>query len=260
MDELDVRDLPQRTFVRQIRALAETESTNSIALSWSSQLRSTELPALVVTESQTAGRGRGANRWWSGPGALTFSLIIEPAEFDIPTERWPALSLTMGLATALVLQARVPSADVRLKWPNDVYLEGRKVAGILIESPPATNHRLVIGIGINVNNSLAAAPDDVRRRAVSLCDVLGEDFPRTELLHRLLAEIDAVLMALADDAPELHALWRKHCLLTGRSVVVTDQGRTIAGTCLGLDDDGALRIQTDQSIQRLFSGVVTDFA
>jgi BirA family biotin operon repressor/biotin-[acetyl-CoA-carboxylase] ligase len=259
VDELDVRRLPERTFVRQIRALAETESTNSVALAWSTQLGREELPALVVTELQTAGRGRGANRWWSGPGALTFSLVIEPIAHGVPRTLWPALSLTVGGAVAQSLAIAVPTADARLKWPNDVYLNGRKAVGVLIESPPTNSQRLVIGVGININNSLAAAPDEVRQRAIALCDVSGETHSRLELLAAILKQLEDDLADLSGGSQSLRARWRRQCLLTGRSILITDSGRTIAGTCLGLDDDGALRVQTGQSVERLFSGVVTDF-
>ncbi len=260
MDVLDLQPLRETTFVRGIRALAETDSTNTAAAEWSPQLTSEELPALVVAESQSAGRGRGSNRWWSGPGALTFSLVIEPGQHGIPMVGWPALSLTVGATTATALEAVLPGADVRLKWPNDVYLHGRKVAGVLIESPLETPRRLVVGIGINVNNSPAQAPDDVRSRAIALCDVAGGNVPRSLVLTKVLQQLDRDFRALAADAPDLRPRWRRLCLLTGRSVVITDSGRTIAGTCLGLDDDGALRVQTGHSLERLFSGVVTEFA
>lgn len=259
-DELDVREVPRRTFVREIRALDATDSTNSVALEWSARLRPRDLPALVVTESQTAGRGRGPNRWWSGPGALTFSLLLEPGQHQVTSAQWPALSLTAGAAVAAAVATTVPSSDVRLKWPNDVFFAGRKGAGVLIESPPTSAERLVIGIGVNVNNSLADAPDDVRARAVSLCDVAGTVVSRSELLIAILQQLEQDLQLLSGRRSELQSRWRKLCLLTGRTVVVTDSTRTVAGTCLGLDDDGALRVQTGQNVERLFSGVVTDFA
>ena len=258
MDELDVRHLPATTFVRQIRAFDETESTNSVALAWSTQLGPEELPALVIAERQTAGRGRGANRWWSGYGALTFSLLIEPEWHGIARARWPTLSLAVGGAIAVAVRSVLPMADVRVKWPNDVYVNGRKACGVLIESPPTNAQRLVVGIGLNVNNSLAAAPEDVRQRAIALCDVREAELSRNELLTAVLRQLESDLAALAENSLALVNRWRRDCYLTGRSVVITDSGRTIAGTCLGIDDDAALRVQTGHHIERLFSGVVTD--
>jgi BirA family biotin operon repressor/biotin-[acetyl-CoA-carboxylase] ligase len=259
MDELELTPLLRTTFVRQIRALAEVDSTNVVAADWSGSVTADELPALVITESQTAGRGRGSNRWWSGPGALTFSLLVEPGQHGIPMVAWPSLSLTVGAAIATALSGLLPQRDIRLKWPNDVYLDGRKLAGILIESPPATPRRLVVGIGVNVNNSLSDAPADVQRRAVSLCDAAGTLLVRTRVLEAILQRIESDFQLLASGQPELRDRWRRLCLLSGRSVIISDTGRTVAGTCLGLDDDGALRVQTGQTVERLFSGVVTEF-
>lgn len=259
MDELDLQSLPALTFVRTIRALAETPSTNTAAMDWSPQLQAEELPALVITERQTAGRGRGANRWWSGPGALTFSLLIEPGQHGIPMIGWPALSLTVGAAAATALERLVPTANLRLKWPNDVYANGRKLGGVLIESPPATPRRLVLGLGINVNNSLAAAPAEVQGRAIALCDIGTDAVERSAVLVQVLRQLADDLAALSADEPQLRERWRRLCLLTGRSVIIADSGRTVAGTCLGLDDDGALRVHTGQTVERLFSGVVTGF-
>lgn len=259
MTECDLESLQAETFVRTVRHTPESISTNTDALDWSRALGRRDLPALIVADRQTGGRGRGSNRWWSAEGALTFSLLIEPLEHGVPMPRWPALSLTVGAAIAEALAGLAPGADVRLKWPNDVYVSGRKVSGVLIEAPPDAGQRLVIGVGINVNNPLEQAPPEVRGRAVSLCEVLGRSQPMLPVLQAVLQQLELDLAALATEHPALLSRWRRLCLLTGRSVVITDSGRTTAGTCLGLDDDGALRVQTGRSIERLFSGVVTEF-
>src|SRR5690606_33648753 len=133
------------------------------------------------------GRGRGANRWWSADGALTFSLIIDAG--PIPAERRPLVSLVAGGAVCEIVAAALPAADVRLKWPNDVYVAGRKAGGILVEVPHEAPDLLVIGIGLNVNVSLRDAPEDVQQRATALCDVTGEILSINEILvaalHRL---------------------------------------------------------------------------
>lgn len=259
MTERDLESLQAATFVRTIRHRPESVSTNTDALDWSRELGRRDLPALLLADRQTGGRGRGANRWWSAEGALTFSLLIEPLEHGVPMPQWPALSLTVGAAIAEALSGFAPGADVRLKWPNDVYIGGRKASGVLIESPPDASQRLVIGIGINVNNSPEHAPPEVRARAVSLAEVLGGPQPKLPVLQAVLQQLEVDLAALATKHPSLLGRWRRLCLLTGRSVLITDSGRATAGTCLGLDDDGALRVQTGHTIERLFSGVVTEF-
>lgn len=256
-------DLPNRlrteTFVRTVEHLAETESTNDIALARADSLAAEQLPALVLADRQTAGRGRGGNSWWSAEGSLTFSLLMEPSAFGLPRDRWPALSLTTGAAVATALSKFAGGADVRLKWPNDVFLDGRKVSGILIEAPPSAPGRLVIGIGINVRVPFHEAPPDIRTRAVSLHEAAAE-IDRDDVLIAVLQTLEDFLSQLAAGESRLSQTWRRLCLLTGQSVVIEDVGRTISGTCLGIDDDGALRIQTGVSIERLFSGIVTSWS
>src|SRR5437867_3588245 len=96
----------------------------------------TELPLLVLAERQTAGRGRGANRWHSTDGAMTFSLALEAPPDRLPPSRWPQVALVGGLAMCEALQSLAPAADFRVKWPNDVYLGSGKICGILSESIP----------------------------------------------------------------------------------------------------------------------------
>ncbi len=139
-----------------------------------------------MPKNRLRGAGRGGNQWWSAPGALTFSLLVEPDRTWLPVSRWPEISLTVGSAVCLVLQVRCPGHDVQLKWPNDVFAAGRKACGILIEIPPQAPHLLVIGIGVNVNNSMANAPSGLQQKSVALCDLIGTSLDRIELLGELL--------------------------------------------------------------------------
>jgi BirA family biotin operon repressor/biotin-[acetyl-CoA-carboxylase] ligase len=254
---IDPFRVERETFVAEAEVHAELASTNDRALRLANT--AAQLPRLIVALRQTAGRGRGANRWWAGDGALTFSLLLDAAR--LPLERWPQISLTAGGAVCAALTAFLPTADVRLKWPNDVYVDGRKACGILVEVPPApATGRIVIGIGLNVNNSLDEAPPDVRARATSLIDVTGTTHDMTDVLIAILQRLDADLAALGVSDTGLPARWRRLCLLSGRSVALHDGTRSIAGTCLGIDDDGALLLQTEAGPRRFFGGVVEAFA
>src|SRR5262249_38308999 len=115
-------------------------------------LDETALPLLVVAEQQTAGRGRGADRWWSAKRALTVSLVLDAPHDRLPADRWPQVALLAGVAVCEALQGLAPRAELRVKWPNDVYLADGKVGGILCESIAGMSDRLVVGIGVNVNN------------------------------------------------------------------------------------------------------------
>ncbi len=140
-------------------------------------------------------------------GALTFSLVLEPRRVGLPIESFPQVALAAGLAVCEVIEQSLPRAVVGLKWPNDVFLSGKKVSGILLESPLSGSARLIAGIGLNVNNSLAAAPAELQRTAISMIDVAGEPLDRTEVLMLLLERLDLWLRgAGAQRARGLRAL------------------------------------------------------
>lgn len=256
MPYFDLHQLQADTFVRHVEHHAEIASTNSRALELASG--DSPLPILVTAEKQTAGRGRGDNRWWSAEGAVTFSLLLDAAERNLSSDRWPRVSLAAGVAVCEAVQALLPASAVGLKWPNDVHLDGRKVCGILVETPPRSG-RLVIGIGLNVNNSLAHAPDDVRGRATSLVDSAGIEFDPTDALVRVLRQIEANLHLLVSEETALARKWRTLSVLTGRVVELDLGSRRVSGRCQGIDDEGALLLQTPAGLERYFAGVVASY-
>lgn len=252
LNRIDPFRIERETFVVQAEVHAELPSTNDRALKLAASTART--PRLIAALRQTAGRGRGANRWWGGEGALLFSLILEVP--PVSPEQLPQVSLCVGTAVCEAAARFVPGGDVRLKWPNDVYLNGRKLCGILIETPPAVPQRLVVGIGMNVNNSTSAAPPEVSGRAVALCDCRSEPTDLTEVLCAVLGEIEDQLADFLRDRSLLAARWRQRCLLTGRSVMINNGQRSVTGTCLGIEDDGALLVETIAGPQRFFGGTI----
>jgi BirA family biotin operon repressor/biotin-[acetyl-CoA-carboxylase] ligase len=240
-------------------------STNDLALEQALQpgLRT---PRLIGAELQTGGRGRGRNQWWSNVGALTFSLILDPdadlrrqSAGPLAEQAWPRLSLCAAVALCDVLEERVPCGKPGLKWPNDVQVSGRKVAGILLETcpaPPGTARRLVIGVGINVNNSFVDAPEELRAVGASLSDLAGGLFDRTELLLAWVKGFLERAAALARGDPLLAQRWRSLCTLTGRQITLLAGDREVHGLCAGIDDHGALVVETPHRQERLFGGVV----
>ena len=211
-------------------------------------------PWLVLAERQTAGRGRGGNRWWSADGSLTFSLLLDRDQVE-PARR-AQLSLAVGIGLCRAVESLVPGLPVRLKWPNDLYVEGRKLCGILVEAPQGGAAGVVIGVGLNVNNSFALAPSELQTTATSLSDCHGHALDREAVLSRSLSEILQAIGRL-DESPELlQEEWASRCYLAGRIVhLETPRGRTI-GLCLGIDSDGALLLQSENGPSRHTSGVV----
>jgi BirA family biotin operon repressor/biotin-[acetyl-CoA-carboxylase] ligase len=215
------------------------------------------LPLLVLAARQTGGRGRGTNRWWSDTGALTFSLVLEVPPESLAPDRWPQLSLAAGLAVCETLEALVPRSECRVKWPNDVFLNDRKVCGVLCESVPGWRDRLVLGIGLNVNNSLSQAPPEVRQAATSLVDETGGAYDLTAALVDLLRRLDERIGQLLDGQFAAQAVeFRRRCYLTGKTLTVVSGGRTLVGRCQGTDDAGELLLRTESGTQRIVAGTI----
>jgi BirA family biotin operon repressor/biotin-[acetyl-CoA-carboxylase] ligase len=272
----ELERLVAETFVEHLDYHEQIGSTNDRALELADS-DDARFPLLVLAGSQTAGRGRGTNHWWSGHGALTFSVLLATESAQLPVERWPQVALTVGLAVCETLEALiargVPTAElatlpaVSLKWPNDVYLEGRKICGILVEVPRNRTGRLLLGIGINVNNAVADAAVELQNTATSLCDVTGCRYPLSDVLVEVLKQLATRLQPADLWNAEVRAGWRQRCLLTGRRVQVDLGVRQTAGICRGIDEEGALLVAVDagevdatsatEKIVRCFAGVVT---
>ena len=152
ISDSDIELIKANSFAQAVEFHRELPSTNDLALRRAMH-DELQTPFLVLAGFQTAGRGRGSNRWWSAPGALTFSLVLDTRRESPTGACAPRFSVTTALSLHDALSQYAPPGEIRLKWPNDVYLGPRKVAGILLEQSSACLNRLVVGVGINVNNS-----------------------------------------------------------------------------------------------------------
>ncbi len=269
-EPFDPQRLQLETCVRQVDYHDALDSTSDRALKLAGA-EDLQLPLLVLADRQLAGRGRGDNRWWSGDGALTFSLILpkhpaaashrtatqrETSVLATPRPEGAFVSLGAAIAVERAIAATLPDCELRLKWPNDVYLQRKKVCGVLVESPAVARPVFVTGIGINVNNSLKGAPDEVRARAISMCDAGGRSLDRNELLVRVLREFELILSGLADGSLSLREMWTRACMLQGRQVSVQSGGQITTGLCEGIDDDGNLLIRSGGGLVRCSTGVI----
>lgn len=251
----DLRRLERQTFVRRIEFHDELDSTNNLALELAKE-DDVELPLLVLTEQQTAGRGRGSNSWWATRGALTFSVLVETVQQQLPPATWPRISLSTGLAVCEALGGLAPTADLRLKWPNDVFLDGSKLCGVLVEAPSGRMDRLVVGVGINVNNSFATAPEELKSLATSLYDSTQEVRNLADVLAEVLLRIESRLQSVRDGDAELTRAWRERCLLKNSLVSLRTGDQLVQGRCRGIDEDGALLIESSTGQTRHLAGVV----
>lgn len=198
----------------------------------------------VVARAQTAGRGRHERQWISPPDAgLYFSMVLRP-RFEI--SRWPLITLMAALA---VHDALVAACDLRtdIKWPNDIYVEARKLGGILAETvETATGRAIVLGIGINLNDK--ALPPELKATASSVESVTGRAVDREALLGQLVRALGVRYAALnsPQGAARTREEWMKRSSYgEGKRVRVACGTEVFEGTTRGLAADGALRVETD---------------
>ena len=189
------------------RHYARTDSTNTRAR----ELAAAGAPhgAVVTADEQTAGRGRQGRTWTAPPGkALLYSAIVRPLD-----ERHLALPLAVPLAVCAAAEELQPGIECGVKWPNDVWLEKRKLAGVLIEARPQDGWA-VIGVGLNLSISPYEFPPDLRKTATSLSGVAAPG--ATAVLNRHLADwVEA-------DQPTVLSAWRRRDALRGREVAWED--------------------------------------
>lgn len=223
--------------------LPEVPSTNTYALRLARE--GANDGTLVITNFQSAGRGRTGRVWQSQPGQhLALSLVLHP--------RFPPQFLVM--ASALAVAAAVEDqAQLRaeLKWPNDVLVAGRKVCGILIES---SGDYAVLGIGVNVNDSLAHAAD-LRDRAATLAELTGCPIAREPLAGAILKRLDELYGQLQDDSaiaqPAIRTEWASRLVTVGRRTRVVQSGNVVEGMAQGVDEGGALVLLLDSGERRM---------
>jgi BirA family biotin operon repressor/biotin-[acetyl-CoA-carboxylase] ligase len=287
--EFDLACIAEESFVRGIIFRRRLESTNNLGLEWTRDGQK-PTPLLVLTEDQRAGRGRGANRWWSAPGALTFSLVLDSGTVAPHPDLWPRVSLAAAVAVCEVLEQIAPHVPCGIRWPNDVDLASRKICGVLAEPPgytPADGvqpsggvgvqptpcgpgedvtrecerqpSRLVVGIGINLNNSLHAAPRDVQSVGTSLIDLTGARHDPTDFLLHLLRRLANTFEALAHRHPAITEAWSRRCRLHGRTVELQAGPLRVRGVCRGIDSDGALIVLTHAGPRRFLGGRIVHY-
>ena len=248
---IDVARLLAETKLASVEYLASIHSTQEYAHKLATDV---ETPWLIVAEVQTAGRGRGSNIWWTGEGSLAFSLLIDPVAHGLSRQPVPQASLAAGIALIDAVSDWLGDTIVGLHWPNDVFAAGRKLAGILIDVLPEGRH--IVGVGLNVNNTFEAAPEEVRVRATSLVELTGRTLDRTDILLSFLRKFDRTLSQLASDPLTLGRRFQEACLQVGHDLTIELANRRTTGRCVGIAPDGALLLDTLNGRQTFYSGVL----
>lgn len=198
---------------------------------------------VLLAETQTAGRGRRGAAWFSPPGkSLAFSVLLRP-----PEERalWPRLALAAGLSVVEAIESFGLCAGI--KWPNDVWIGHRKVAGILSESGPDF---VVIGIGLNVKNT--EFPAEVAEIATSMEADGDLDLSPADVLSAIVKRLALRRTQIGTDYAALISAVQKWCILTGKHVTLRTAGGTKSGLVEGIAAGGELLLRTESGLEKLF--------
>jgi BirA family biotin operon repressor/biotin-[acetyl-CoA-carboxylase] ligase len=214
-------------------------STNDEALAWATE--GAEDLSLVLADEQTAGRGRMGRKWHTPAGtALAFSLILRPSGDE---QKNPARTTALG-ALALVDALRLRGLAARIKWPNDVLVDGRKVAGILVESvwTGESLDAAVLGMGVNVLKGSVPPESALYFPATSLEEASGKPIDRVDLLHDILVALLIWRPRLGTDS--FIASWEEKLAFRGETIQVSKPDQApLKGRLVGLDLDGGLRLK-----------------
>jgi len=237
------KSLAGKCFGHQLYYFTETGSTNDEAFSLG--LAGAPQGTVVIADSQTKGKGRMQRLWHSPKNSNIYtSVILRP---PVQPSKASQIPIAAGVAVAEVLETYCPD-KVRLKWPNDVLIDGKKVCGILAQMKTYANavDFVVLGIGINVNLSREQFPRDIQEIATSLAVETGREISRLELIISLYENLEKCYKKLLQKGfGPIKEKWLELAPMIGRTVQVTFKDETLEGKATGLDDDGSLILLTE---------------
>jgi BirA family biotin operon repressor/biotin-[acetyl-CoA-carboxylase] ligase len=239
----------------QVRYFDETDSTNLQACRLGDEGQAEGL--VVIADRQTSGKGR-MGRQWESPGGVNLyaSILLRP---PIPPFETPRLTFLSAIAVCRAI-ARCCALQPTVKWPNDILLNGAKVAGLLNEmsSEPDQVHYVVLGIGVNLNMRPEQFPEALLYPATSLAIATGQPVSRLEFTRLLLQEIDDLYQIYLEQGSEpILKAWTELCDMTGKKLQVDCNQQQIEGVMLGLAEDGALMVRTATGkIEHVYAGDV----
>lgn len=232
--------LPRANY--EVKRFSSVDSTNRVALELGAQ--DAVHGTVVLADEQSGGRGRLTRQFSSPKGGLYMSVILRT---NLPIENLPLVTLAAGTACATTIK-KMTGVRVKLKWPNDIYSNGRKIGGILTEAGPYSHLSdrvpfVVVGIGLNVNSRLESFPATLQNLVSSLYCLTGQEYHIDELLHSLMIALLAEVSLLESDPENVLIRWQDHDYLLGRKLSwQVPGGGEIQGVGNGLMPDGRYRL------------------
>lgn len=241
---------------REVEVFQETTSTNDVVQKLA--IDGVREGVVVFAESQTRGRGRLGRSWHSPAGkGLWFSVLLRPRVSSLEVTH---ITITVAVSIRRAIEA-VTRLPAEIKWPNDILVEGRKVAGILTEVQAEQDaiRYVIVGVGTDVNQAANDFPKELRGVATSLRQESGREVHRADLAAAMLQALDEDYGTLQrGDFGALAEVWERACTTIGSKVTIQVGGRRVQGTAESLDADGALLIRTRYGrLERVVGGDVT---
>jgi len=254
LNEFEIRrNIKTEIFGRKdIHVFNETDSTNIQAFKLAAA--GADEGSIVLAESQTLGKGRLGRKWISPAGMnIYLSVIIRP---KIPTLTAPRLTLVTAVALSETLDL-FGAAGHRIKWPNDMLFNGKKLSGILTEMKGDcdTIDFIIIGLGINLNSSSENFTDEFKNTVVSLKDIIGEETDRIDFLNCFLLKFEKNYFEfLHDGFPEILQRWILKSKILNQKIEVTNYNEVFTGIVTDVSPDGNLLVKTDNGLLQVNSG------
>jgi BirA family biotin operon repressor/biotin-[acetyl-CoA-carboxylase] ligase len=237
---------------RNIHYEEKVESTQKIA----HRLAAEGAPdgTVVVAEEQTSGRGRMDRRWHSPKyTGIWMSIILRP---NLPPHQAPQLTLVTAVAVVQAIE-EVTGLTPQIKWPNDILIDGRKTTGILTELQADSDriHAIIIGIGINVNQSQEDFPEEISQIATSLLTAAGKTVSRASLMQEIFVRLEKLYLTYLNNGfHPIKLLWESYALSLGKDIIARTVAGDIKGKAMGITDEGVLKIlQEDGEVRHVYS-------
>lgn len=239
---------------RKIYYFDTIDSTQNFALKLSQ--RHHENGSVVIAKRQTKGRGRLNRRWISPSGGIWLSILLKP-NFDLSHTSLFPMATSLALAIAIEKTLKI---DTKLKWPNDLTIKNRKVAGILIDAAIESNkiEYLIIGVGINFKIKTTSVSRQIKNQNYDVATLVEKEQGNpVELLQQFLFELEQVYnLIISDKVNEIRKKWIKQSSTIGKNVTATTTTEVLKGKAIGIDETGALLLSKDGKIRRLLAGDV----
>ena len=240
-------NLGTRKIGRAVLVYDCTSSTQTIAAEYAKNAANDGL--VIFAEQQTAGRGRSGNQWQSGRADSVLCSVV------LTDNKLPIELLSLACAVAV---AEAVGKPARIKWPNDIMINGRKIAGILLETKP--NGACIVGIGINCHQKKESFAAELQPIATSIDIENNSVTDRISLARRLLTSLDNWFDVASRAGDEVIEQWRNFSVQLGHRIKLIYNGRQFAGNCIGIDPEKGLILQLDTGGIRMFDAAHTTIA